>query len=142
MKSHKASRDKGLTPQETGERRAPSSISGFSLLEIVMVIGLMAILGGLGLFIAIDQYRSYALNAERATVVSLLQRARSQALNNLGESRHGIFIDNLNYTLFEGGSYATRVQGYDEIIPKSPSVTTGGIQEITFMQLNGDSSQT
>ena len=113
---------------------------GFSLIEIVVVMGILAILGSLGLFVAIDQYRSYALSAETSTIVSLLQKARNQAINNLGQSRHGVFLDNTNYTLFEGTDYASRVQGYDEIIPKSPAVTMGGLQEIIFKQLNGESS--
>ncbi|MBI2013731.1 MAG: prepilin-type N-terminal cleavage/methylation domain-containing protein [Candidatus Colwellbacteria bacterium] len=110
---------------------------GFTLIEIVIAIGILAALGGMGLLVAIEQYRTYALEADLGTAVSLIQRARTRAMANIGESEHGFYTDGINYVLFRGPSYANRDPDYDEEIPVAVVVNISGTQEFVFSELEG-----
>lgn len=116
--------------------------AGFTLIEIMVSMAILAVLAGFGLFIAVDQYKSYALSSERNTVVSMLQKARSRALNNIGETRHGLALGPIgkptSYVAFRGATYATRNADYDEEVPMSPAVAITGVKEFVFRQLSGD----
>lgn len=113
---------------------------GFTLIEVVIVMAILAIIGGLGLFVGTDFYRSYILRTERDTLVSILQRQRSRALNNINDSHHGVFLEDDRYTVFQGDSYASRDHDYDEVVNLPRSVTLDGITQVVFEPLSGESS--
>ncbi|HEY4498247.1 MAG TPA: prepilin-type N-terminal cleavage/methylation domain-containing protein [Candidatus Paceibacterota bacterium] len=113
---------------------------GLTLIEVVITMAILAIIGGLGLFVSTDFYRGYILRTERDTLVSILQRQRSRALNNVSDSHHGVFLETDQYTVFQGNSYASRNPDYDEVINLPSSVVIGGINEVVFESLSGDSS--
>ena len=119
-----------------------SKRSAFTLIEIVISVGILTTLAGFGLFVAVDQYKNYVLTSERNTVVSLLQKARGRALNNISEKRHGVAIQPTgkpsSYVLFRGLSYSARDPIYDEEVPVSQAISFSGITEFTFKQLSGD----
>jgi prepilin-type N-terminal cleavage/methylation domain-containing protein len=114
---------------------------GFSFIEVLVVLGLFAILGGLALFVSMDTYRGSNFRTERDLVVGILQHARALAVNNtcMGTCTnglpHGVHIENSSYTIFQGA--------YDQNAPTnarftantlfSPTATT----EIIFFQLAG-----
>lgn len=116
-------------------------VTGFTLIEVLVVIGIMSVLAALGLIVTMDQYKSYAFNAERDLVVSLLQKARSRSLSNISQIQHGIYIDSENYVLYQGAGislpYSCGSVGVEcypvsvgmHIIPQS--------FEVKFMQLSG-----
>lgn len=114
-----------------------NSKTGFSLVELLIVVAIIVVVSGLGLFVSLDFYKTYALNSERDIVIGILMKARNRATNNFNESRHGIFIDSTGYTIFQGTSYALRNTSYDELIKRSNSVTATGVSEIVFEQLTG-----
>src|SRR3989338_4178929 len=101
---------------------------GFTLVEIVVVFGL---------FLSIDFYRSYAFRAERDMLISVLQKARSQALNNIRETPHGVRLEDDSYILFQGSSYAAADHGFDQVVGAAPSISHTGLSEIVFTQLSG-----
>jgi len=73
---------------------------GFTLIEAVVVIGLLAAVAGIGLFGSLGMYRASSLEDERDLLVSLLERARSHALANLHESSHGVCAEEDRYVVF------------------------------------------
>lgn len=83
-------------------------------------------------------------------LVALLERARSQAINNycLGTctdgAPHGVAIrpiDNPDkYILYQGATYATRDTGADSVFDANPLVTSTGFSEVSFAQLSAVSS--
>ena len=80
---------------------------GLTLIEIVVVIAIIGLIVSLGLITSFDSYRGYLFRSERTTLVSVLSRARSQAMNNMFETTHGICYDNSakNYAIFRGSGY-------------------------------------
>ncbi len=112
-------------------------LTGFTLYEVLVVIAILAVLSGLGLFVSIDFYKSYTFYSERNIVVSAIQKARSQSLANINESKHGVYFGTNNYVIFQGENYASRSPDYDEIIQANSPVTHSGLTEIVFEQLSG-----
>lgn len=53
------------------------------MIEVTIVMGLLAIVGSLGLFISMESLRGGSFRNDRDAVVSSLQRARSLAINNM-----------------------------------------------------------
>lgn len=83
-------------------KTTPKKESGFTLIEIIVSIAILLVIAGLGLFISIDFYKSYSFRSEEDTIVSILQKARSQSVNNIDQTRHGVhFSSPLKYTIFE-----------------------------------------
>lgn len=81
---------------------------GFTLVEILVALALLVIIFSFGLFISFDFYKSYAFGAEKSIIVSVLQKARSQSLNNINQAKHGVRFEKspgLKYIIFEGSSY-------------------------------------
>ena len=114
--------------------------TGFTLLEILIVIGIATVLIGFGYLIGFDFYRSQILRSETQTVVSLLRVARSKAMANVNQAPHGFAFRNNTYVMFQGTSYASRDSAYDEITGISPLITATGTQEVVFSQLSGNAN--
>lgn len=117
-----------------------NKVSGFTLIETLISIGILALLGGLGLVIGIDSYKSSSFRSEKIIIVSTLQKARSRAMNNIDEQKHGVHFQttpSVKYIIFEGPDYATRVVSKDQIIDASFGVEISGSTEVVFEQLSG-----
>lgn len=117
--------------------------AGFVFIELLVVIGIIAMLFGLSSFIDFNSYRGDAFRAEVRSLASALQRARADALNNIGEAKHGVAIhpDGFDgYVIFDGASYATRNSARDVSIAASYGVdiSPSSPPEIVFAQLSGN----
>lgn len=77
-------------------------MKGFTLVEILVSVALISILAGLGVFMSLEAYRASIHRAEDATIVSLLQRARSRAMANAFESEWSVCYVAPNYKLVKG----------------------------------------
>lgn len=125
---------------------------GFTLLEIIVVIALTAFIAGFALIVSLDDYRGFGFRNERDVVVAVLQKARSQAVNNMCFERgsisctdgkpHGAYFGNDGeYVIFQGASYASRDADADEIIDaKDGGTGVSGFTEVVFERLSGDAS--
>ena len=99
-----------------------SLASGFTFIEILVGMALVAILGSMGLIAGVDSYQRYLFRSDLETVASLLQKARSSAMNNIGETSHGVYVgDASSLILFRGASY-TILPAYDLKVEKSKTV--------------------
>ena len=110
--------------------------SGFTLVEILIVTALLASLGGLAVVVSMATYRSYTFLSEQDLLISLLQKARSQSLNNLNQAPHGVYLDMDAYTLFEGSNYARRDQAQDLSFSRNSNYFLNGLTEIVFAQIS------
>jgi len=110
---------------------------GFTLLEILLSIAIIAIIAGIGIPI----YQSFQVRNDidiaAAAYVQNLHRAQalSQAVD--GDTSWGVYAVSGSITLFKGTSYAARDITYDEIFNVSNSIVLSGISEIVFSKFTG-----
>ena len=120
------------------------SIRGFTLIEILVVVGIFAILATYALFLSMDFYRRYSFRSERDILVNVLQRTRTRALSNINASAHGVRIEPGQYTIFQG-SYNTSPD-YEVIKPNYNVTITTPVSpsplDIIFQPLTGDTATT
>lgn len=126
--------------------------AGFTLIEMVIVISLIAVIGGFGLFFGIDSLRGYSFHSDRDTLVSTLQHARAEAMANIcrgkaadctdGGKPHGVYIDTTNrkYVIFQGATYVSRDSDQDAPIDANNLTTWKGVNEVVFAELSGDAA--
>lgn len=117
----------------------PNNSQGFTLVEVAVVMAIFGFLVAMGLFFDFSLYRGSSFHSDVDIFASVLQRARSRAINNINESRHGVFIDSDKYVLFQGSSYGLE-PGFDQPISRNGGLVFGGPSEIIFDQLSGDSN--
>ncbi len=149
MKSHSTSnRNNGFTPHHFARMRekrlkyigllSSKSGAGFTLFEVLIVLGLFVILAALGLFLSMDLYRGNSLNTEKNMIISILQKARSRAVNNINENQHGVRFESEKYIVFELNDSGNNINlqefpASDSIKITDPVLPT----EIIFDQLTG-----
>ena len=113
---------------------------GFTLIEMVIVMGIAAIIFSIGLPVSWNFYLDYQLIYEQRTLNSLLGYARNLSMVNVNEKPHGLYIDAANFIVFEGDSYAARDAIQDKNFARSSAITVTGPSEQLFRQLSGQTS--
>lgn len=118
-----------------------SNQRGFTLVEMLLSVGIIAILTGL----SVPVYATFAarndLDLNHQSTAQALRRAQTYARAVEGDSQWGVSIQSNQTVLFKGASYATRDAGFDETTSFGPGVTsTTG--EIVFAKLSGAPSTT
>jgi prepilin-type N-terminal cleavage/methylation domain-containing protein len=119
---------------------------GFTLVEMLIVIGMIAMLGSVMLFIDLNSYRGDSFRAERSQVVTLLGQARIDALNNVSEEPHGLALYPADapgsYVLFAGTSYAASAVSTRQPYKSAYKINigAGSPSEVVFEQLSGNSN--
>lgn len=155
MTSPKISRDrttevlcheKGFTPFEIARSEDTSGAparsrfqTGFTLIEVLVVIGIFLLLAGLSLGIGVDTVRRATVGSERTVLVQLLERARSRAMNNIGNAPHGVVVTSTSFVLFEGATYVP-ASPLNESSPRSDEISVTGPTDpvtVVFDQLSG-----
>lgn len=116
------------------------SENGITLIEILVTMGILALILSLGYFVGFDFYRNYALHSEKDILLSVLRKARSQALNNVNSTSHGVYIGSNSYTIFYGSSFASRDSQYDENIREAPGIALSELNEVVFAPLTATST--
>ena len=121
---------------------------GFTLLEILVAIGILSFIFALGLFISMDFAKSYNFQSQNDMVSSVLQKARGQSVNNINQVRHGVHFQGspLQFIIFECPSGTPQCTSYTasasdfSITPSYDiSITAPSLPfDIIFDQLNGD----
>ncbi|MES2059840.1 MAG: prepilin-type N-terminal cleavage/methylation domain-containing protein [Patescibacteria group bacterium] len=117
---------------------------GFTLIEVLIVIGTITFFIGVSLFVDLNNYRGHAFLAEHAALTTLLQTARANALNNIDQTSHGIALfpadHPKSYVLFEGRGYDARNPDMDVVTDVQYGFTfgTGTPSFVVFSQLSGN----
>ena len=111
----------------------------FSLVEILITVALFTILIGLGLFMSMETFRGVGQRSEQEVIVSLLEKARSRAMNNIQQSPWGVCAQAGVYAVFKG----TTCNTLGDTFPANPNATTAGlISGVVFTQLSGTTTPT
>ena len=97
-----------------------------------------------------DSYRGHSFRSERDVLVSVLQKARSQAVSNMcfgagctDGKQHGVHIESNQYTIFQGATWAARDPAVDEVTAiQSKTITAVGFTDVVFAELSGTAAFT
>ncbi len=116
---------------------------GFTLLEIIIVIALIALFSALIAPVGMDFYRSENIERQANLLKKNLELARDQAISGKLDSAWSIKFEENKYTIFKGDDWGGRNETYDKEfnIPSSMEIELEGeIDEITFEKITGGPS--
>ncbi len=115
---------------------------GFTLVEIVVVIGIVALL----VAFSTSVYNSFKTheNLEIATtgVVEAVRHAQANAQSGKGDSSWGVESLSNSILIFKGSSYASRDTSSDLPFDFSGGVVASGLSEIVFEKITGSTVNT
>lgn len=147
MKLRKQCDDPGFTPTP---ERAPATLSrgairarlvwGFTLTEVLIVIGIIIVLISVAAPLVANNFRHFQFLSERDVVISLLRKARAEALTNRDDTNHGLYIASTSYVVFSGTSYETRDQSKDEDYPRNDTIAKSGLAQVVFVAFDATSA--
>ena len=125
--------------------------SAFTLIEIMIVLGLIALGFSLTLYINWNSYDRSHFARERDTILGTLYKARSHASNNMcfgatctDGKPHGVYFGTPGeYVIFQGTSYETRDTSEDEVIHRThDAVGVSGLSSVVFSRLRAEATLT
>ena len=116
--------------------------SGFTIFEILIVIGILAVIFAIGLPISWNFYTAYQFDSEVNTFVAVLEQARNSAMTNRNESPHGVYAAPNQFVIFQGPSYAGRDIFQDRIFTRDGNININVPAELVFASLSGQTAST
>ncbi len=113
-----------------------TSSRGFTLIEVLIVVALLATAASFSILIGIDSIGRSVAISERDLAITFLETARTNALANVDESPHGLHIDATSFVLFTGTAYNPS-DGKNRVYERAAAVTVTPTGDIVFTQLSG-----
>ena len=120
-----------------------SGQNGFTLLEIVISVGIVALIGSLGLASFLGSRRTRDLNVGTQSALSVMRLAQSKTLAAEGGGPWGIRLEGDRYTLFPAQNpfNATTASNTVYILPSTLEITNinlaGGGQDVIWERITG-----
>ncbi|MEK7116299.1 MAG: hypothetical protein AAB879_02810 [Patescibacteria group bacterium] len=110
---------------------------GFSIFELVVVIGLIAAIAGFSVVFTTTAIRGQEFDRVRAIIHSELAAARSDTISGTNDSAWGVAFSPNAATRFQGATFATRNAAMDRTTSFGNAVTISGATEIDFVRPHG-----
>jgi prepilin-type N-terminal cleavage/methylation domain-containing protein len=117
--------------------RRSSRGSGFTLVELLLVVSLLTALAGGAAFVAFGFKASTDLRLSVTIIEQAVQSARFYAFSGRAGDPWGIKVLSDEVVVFRGTTYADRTLGQDEVVPFPSTLSLSGIDEVTFSQFSG-----
>jgi prepilin-type N-terminal cleavage/methylation domain-containing protein len=115
---------------------------GFTLIEMLLSVGIIALLAGLSLPVYQSFHTRNELDITTQSLTNALRRAQVYARSGFGDSGWGVSVQSGAVTLFKGSTFVSRDTSYDEITIVSPTTSVSGLSEVLFSKLSGAPSTT
>ena len=124
----------------------PSSARGASLVELLIVIGVIALLSATSYVTYKNMNVSKALDTDTLHVLAELQQARSLTLSSKNADVYGVHFAASDVTLFQGATYAAGagtniVTSLNSAVTISSTTLAGGGSDVIFQRLTGETAQ-
>lgn len=129
--------------QDKGPARIAKQ-GGFTFIELLIAVAILAFIGVIGSIIGIDAYQRYLFRSDLDTAASLLSKARSSAIHSIGETSHGVYFgpdEPDHFLLFRGADYLSRDTDFDFLVEKSKVTTVSGPDEVVFNPPSGQTGE-
>lgn len=110
---------------------------GFSLVELIVVLGIFALLFSVSESVYTSFKSTSNLKIATGSVVEALRYAKTNSEMMKGDSRWGVEILTDKLIIFKGGDYGNRDVLLDQSFDFPSGVKTGGMSEIVFEKMNG-----
>ncbi len=111
--------------------------SGFTLVELLIVVGMMAVFAGLAATVSFPAIRNAEFDRVRETVRSELVAAQADTIAGTLDSAWGVAFSANAITRYKGMSYATRSTTYDHTTSFGDGVVLSGTTDIGFNRPTG-----
>ncbi len=122
-----------------------NSFKGFTLLELLIYVGILALIGGIGLVSFVNSRNVRDLTNSGQQVISILRLTQTKTLAGEDNSSWGVILEASGYILFRGTTYASASFTQSFNLPSNIEITNislaGGGQEVVFNRLDGRTNQ-
>src|SRR3989338_3035411 len=127
-------------------RFAGGAEAGFTLVEIIIAIGIMVLLASVIVSGFLNFRKESLLNSSAELVVSSLLGARAKTLSSEGGYQYGVHLQNDRVVLFRGALYsAGDPNNVETVLPSAVEISAitlaGGGTDLVFARLTGATSQ-
>lgn len=119
---------------------------GFSALELVIVIAILAALLASIVPSFMNFRRSSILNTETQELVTVINRARLLSVSSKNDQQFGVHFEAGRVVLFQGATYSAgattnEAHMFNSMLTLSPITINGGGAELLFEKVTGATSQ-
>jgi len=118
--------------------------TGFTYIEIVIAIGILALLGAIGLSSFSTWQRGHALDATYRQAISFLEEARNKTLSSENSASYGVRFETDKITLFQSpfveGASDNKEIILNNYVSISNIVLTGSASDVIFDKLSGETA--
>lgn len=118
--------------------------SGFTLLEIVIVLAIAVLLTGVVLASFGAYRKSTALSKDTEAVMEILREARSKTVSSKNALSYGVRFTSTSTILFAGTAYAASTTNVTTPLSQNITLTTtlpAGVFDIVFNRITGETNQ-
>lgn len=118
---------------------------GFTLMEILIVMGTIILLVGISIKVFYNQKSSATVDRDTDNTLNYLQKARNQSLSSVNNTTFGVRITSTSTSLFEGTSYSVSSARESFSFGAGTTVTTslsGNATQLYFNRLTGEPTAT
>ncbi len=110
---------------------------GFTVFELVVVIGLIAAIAGFSVALTTSALRGQEFDRVREIAKSELAAARSDTIAGTQDSTWGVAFSATAITRFQGATFASRNAAMDRVSGVGNAITISGATEINFLRPYG-----
>lgn len=114
-----------------------NSARGFSLVELVVTIGIFSLFATISTSIFRTTYARSDLDIAAQSVASAFRHARTNAERSKEDSAWGVKISPDSIVVFKGNAYANRDASVDQSLTFPRGVGASGLSEIVFNKVSG-----
>jgi type II secretory pathway pseudopilin PulG len=119
---------------------------GFSLIEIVLIIGIIGVLAAVVSLPFAKFRQTQALENTTNAVIAILNEARTRTLGAVGNTSYSVRVESDQAILFTGTSYnlstpSNQILSFETPVTMTGITLNGGGSNVSFDRLKGTTSQ-
>lgn len=121
--------------------------TGFTVIELLISFVILGILVAISVAVFSRLANSSSLERDAQSVLSMVEKARTMAINSVGGKEHGIKFSTNKVEIFSGTAYVASPSNVEATynLPSKSTITstilTGGVSSLYFEKLTGNASR-